>query len=377
MKYILYILLVIVSKYSYAYNYTINEKVHIDITGYIGWKQIESFQSFSHLKSEPELGFIGNVSLYDDVVLYNQFQYGTQIDEILVYNFIKYSPNIFNEIDMHFYGGKIRLDYGLYNASRINPRSRTGVIEPQSIYWSALKQPLTSGLGIGAEFRYNDFIFKYSITKSVIQNPSEEALIWTDGLLNKLNSNFGDQLFAAFEYSPNNKPLLLKWSYLYLNFGDDLSQLGINTYPELIGKDVNSQLNTFGISYDYENFNMYGELLLVKSPVSNWFDLNELSYGYSFGLTYNASDYVSLYTNYNEYNSELDQRFLKNNNLPKYLGFYKDLSIGVNVHDSNWLLGVEAHYINGSRTIPKNNISNFSDFEQYWMVGANLVYYFN
>jgi hypothetical protein len=368
--------LLLISTNSYAYTYEMGD-FKVDLSGYVGWKQIESFKSFSHIKSEPEVGLITNVQLTDDITVFNQFQYGENVDSILVYNFIKYSPNLFNDIDISFYGGKLRIDYGLYNAHRVNPRTRPGVIEPNSIYWPVLKQALTSGTGVGVEVQYKEFNFKYSITDPTVSNPEAEAQIWTGGLLETLDTTFGSQQFLAVEYTPDDMPLLLKWSWIRLNFGNKTSPLAEFLFPQEANKDNINQFTTFGFMYTYDKFVLSSELLLFKSSFSNWYDLNELSYGHSTRLEYNINDYVSVYTNYNEYNSPLDEKVIDTLNLNKNLGFYKDLSIGTNIHNVNWTFGIEAHYIQGARTVPANNITNPNDFEHWWMVGANLVYHFN
>lgn len=375
MKKILLILLLITTK-SHAYTYEMGD-FKVDLSGYLGWKQIESFQKFDHIKSEPEAGLITNVQLTDHLTVFNQFKYGEDIDDILVYNFIKYNPRLFDKVDVSFYGGKIRIDYGLYNSNRVNPRTRPGVIEPNSIYWPVLRQTLTSGNGVGVEVQYKEFNFKYSIADPTVGDPAAEAQIWTGGLLEELDTSFGSHQFLAVEYTPNDIPLLLKWSWIRLNLGNKTSALTDFLFPQESGKDNINQFTTFGFMYTYDKFVLSSELLLFKSAFSNWYDLGQLSYGHSTRLEYNATDYLTLYTNYNEYNSPLDEKVIDTLNLSDTLGFYKDLSIGTNLHNLNWTFGVEAHYIQGSRTVPGNQIQDPNDFKNWWMVGVNLVYHFN
>lgn len=344
----------------------------LDLSGYAGWMQINSSTELgSHIKSQPELGLLMNLQLGPTLQVFNQFTYGQNADQVLVYNFVAWTPHIFDDLEITMRGGRLRHEYGWYNALRVNPRTRPGVLAPQSIYWNELQQILTSGNGVNISFKWKGLELTYTIDDPVVMDPVQEAFTWSAGSLNKINTKFGSHQMLTATYELEDIPLAFRFNYVSLNFGNDRNPY-LN-YPQDMGKDFYTEFMMFGIKYEGDGWSLSGEALELIDD-GEWTDWKDVSYGYSFTGTYDLDENWTLRANFNAFQSN----FLQQAGAPKPATQFKDTSLGLNWHDGNWMVGVDVHYFQGGITLDIDKVlANPRDYENNWMVATNVVYFFD
>ncbi len=344
--------------------------------GYVGYRYLFSSNKIDNTFDSEGIPEIGLNLIYnkDNFQIFNQFRYGTDIDTILVYNFMQYSFNIVDNLNITLKGGKLRHENGLYNTTRIHPVTRQGVIMPQSIYWDAFDEYLASGVGVGFTINYHDFELSYIIDKPTIIDQQQTTRVFYGNFLNSTNSDFGDYQNLSLTYSPLNLPILAKVNWSKLNFGNDTGPLTAMFFPNKVNSDVFGEVLSFGAEYTFDRFVFSGETLWFRSFLIDWTDYDLISKGYSLTTTYNATNNISVRLNYNEYRSGA----AKVVHPPKpWIGFYKDINLGVSYHTDNWMFQVEGHHINGSRTLdPLDVQSNPDNYREWWMLGVNVSYSF-
>lgn len=214
---ILYIVSLSCSAVTYDYD---SLKLHIN--GYVGYKYVTSSTSNNAIPSEPELGLELSLDINDNWSAYTQFQYDEEIENALTYSFLTYQNNFStDDFMLRINAGKLRHDTALYNNTRINPRTRQGVIVPQSIYWDSLKHLLTSGNGINVNLKFDNLEIGYTVDQPIVSNPKQEARVWTGPLLNQIDTYFGSHQLATIKYSFDEVPVVLKSSWTRLDLGND------------------------------------------------------------------------------------------------------------------------------------------------------------
>jgi hypothetical protein len=373
-KYALY--LILLSSNVYAGDYT-NGDHNIHWSGYVGYKQLISnnhiTNTFSGM-STPELG-LNIIYNNNNFQVFNQFRYGTNAETILVYNFAQYTFNLFHDTNLTIKGGKLRHDFGLYNTTRVNPITRQGVVVPQAIYWEAFQETFTSGAGVNATLQIKDVELSYTLDDPTIIDSQKLIRTFTGPVLSDVSTSLGSHQIASLNYTPRNIPLVIKSSFVILNFGNKTTPLYNALFPKLANTDVVAQLATLGVEYSIGKFIFAGEALYTKSPDKKWIqDFNKISHGVSFTGTYHINDNVDARVNYNEYTSAYGKLL---NPANKPLQYQQDINIGLNYHVNNWMFQVEAHKIKGARSIDSVDINgNVSDYNNWYMVATNVVYSF-
>lgn len=361
-----------------ASQYDIDDNQNIQYFGYLGYKYLTASNCIHRTYNEHGYGTpdVGLNLIYNrnNFQIFNQFRYGSDVGTALVYNFMQYTFNFKHELDITLKGGKLRHDIGLYNASRINPTTRQGVIMPQSIYWDAFDEFMTSGTGVGITMRYKEIELSYTIDDPTIVDQEKTSRVFWSGLLNRTNTTFGSHHIISAIYSPTNQPLIVKASWMHLDFGSDTSALMQKYFPKQANKNVFGETLAFGAEYKWRDFILAGETLWFRSSDRSWDHIADISRGISVTTTYQATEYVDIRLNYNEYNSVSARKLHPE---APWMGYYKDTSIGVNYHINNYMIQVEGHHINGSRVLDPLDVANNSDdYRDWWMIGMNVVYSF-
>jgi len=337
--------------------------------GYVGYKYVTSSVKNTTIPSAPELGLELSLDINEHWSAYTQFAYDSNAYNSLVYSFLSYEHVLYDDLTVRINAGKLRHNTGLYNNTRINPRARPGVIVPQSIYWDSLSHILTSGEGVNLTLKYKNLELGYTIDNPVVTDPVTEATIWTGPLLRSINASFGSHQMATIKYSFDSIPLELKSSWTKIDLGNDNSPMLAYILPSYANSNQGVQFITTGGIYTHKDWTFSAEHLYLKPFYTNWFtDYN--SQGLSFTIRKEITEHVSLYTNYNQYTT-------KPLVSTPYHEYSKDINIGVNYHQKNWMIGAEVHHINGSRWMnPADYVNNNSDYKEWWMVGLNAVYFF-
>jgi len=354
-----------------------NEDLKLDVNGYVGYRYIGSTAKNSVLPSNPELGLALSLQTSQYLSFYTQFAYANEIDNALLYSFASIDVPLNDEITAGIKIGKLRHDTGLFNATRVNPGTRPGVIVPQAIYWDSLQRMVTSGTGINLNIKWRNFEASYSIDKPDVADAKSEAFTWTRNLLKEIETSFGSHQTAFIKYSDDSIPLTLKSTWKRVNLGNNnnlpvFNFIFKNKFPESTNQIYDIFINS--LQYSYENLTVSLEDIRVGAFFNSVSSIDQWSYGDSITLKYDVDDNISVYTNYNNYNSG---HIANTPQLPWYYENVHDGSVGINYHKDNWMIGVEAHKIQGGRWVePQDFNADPNAYKNWYMIAVNAVYFF-
>lgn len=358
------IILLLISFNLYAKSYNYSNGMTLDTSGYLGWKQIISNVDFDSVKSEPELGLNTSLKITDRLTMFNQFAWGRNIDEIFVYNQLTYIPELnVDDLTLTIKGGRIMHNTSLYSDTRINPRTRQGVLQPQSIYFDVLNRALTSGTGFGIDADYKNFKATYVIDKLTIVDPNKDAQAWAlTPRASNLKSDFGTQI-ATLQHEIPTWGVRTKAFWLKNNFSLNVPNL-TSRYKfggTIVG--IGTELTQGPVILSVES-------QCAKLDTVSWSEWKKYACGISSTIEYDIHKNITLRANYNQYHSP------RRGATPELQTHFTDMNVGVNLHKDKWMLGTEVHYMHGGRLVDTSNFnSNPSDYERYWLVGINLVYF--
>jgi hypothetical protein len=365
MKKILIILALLYCVPVYSKTFDLGSGVELSASVYIGWKQIISDVKFDQIPSEPEIGLTTSLKLTDRITVFNQFKYGENIDDVLVYNHISYDlPIPIDYFTVTLKGGRLLHDTFLYNSTRINPRTRQGVFQSQSVTWDSLGVAIVSGTGVGADVKYKNLTVSYIADKMTIINPDLEAQAWANNpLASNLKSGF-DAQSLVLNYDVPEYGLRTKFWMEKESFDIDIVSLGtLHLGGEHFG---------VGAEWSHNNFIVSGEVMGTKRIDVNWGQWKEIFFAPSFTLEYEIDDNWTIRGNYNQYRTPSDSP------APEVARYYKDINFGVNWHYNNMAIGAQVNYIQGGRLVAPNNVFDKpSDYDSYFVTGLNVVYFFD
>jgi hypothetical protein len=375
MKKILLLLLLCISQSVYSKTFESGD-LKLDVNGYVGYKYIASTAENNAIQSAPELGLALSLQAGNHVTLYTQFAYDeVQLSDALIYSFASFDWQFENELKVSLKGGKLRHNLGMYNATRVNPRTRQGVIMPQAIYWDSLSHLLTSGVGVGIDLTWHGLEAGYIIDEPVSSHPVQEARSWTRDLLDYADVSFGSYQSAYLKYSFDDVPLRVKSSWMHINLGSATSKVANFLFPDKKNTDEYFDIFLNSVEYDItDKLTVSGESIFVKSYFNSYDDIKQWSNGYSFSANYEITENLSTRVNYNYYNS---QQLQNTPTIPWYLKHTTDVNVGLNYHRDNWMIGVEGHMIQGGRwAMPDDFRADPTSYKEWYMVGVNAVYFF-
>jgi hypothetical protein len=368
-KYITLFILIFISNNLYSKTLDLPLGMALSISGYLGYREIYSKVDVETLDSRPEIGILANLKLTDRLTFFNQFAWGTNINQVFVYNQLAYTPDltfINKDVEAIFKVGKLRYNYGLYNQTRVNPRTRQGVFQPQAIYWDSVGESLTSGLGVGLDLNYKSLKLTYLIDKQTIINAGDEADDWLGyEQLNNFHSQFGghQEVTLQWEYASNGR-FKIGWSKNRFkskprNLSEQTISPGVEWFPT-----SKLMLSTEG--------------LIVKPDrnYTSWTDPTTLGYGTSTTGTYDLTDNFTLRLNFNAFFSpkSFNRAF---NRIPE-LRQQTDINVGINYHRDEYMMNLEFHKMHGGRLVEiEQVIEDPSIYNNYYVVGFNVAYFFN
>ena len=347
----------------YAKTFNLDYGMQFSASGYVGWRQILSNVDYDSVPSEPELGLITSLKVTDRLNIFNQFKWGESIDEILVYNQINYDLDThIDGLQVILRGGRLLHNTFLYNSTRVNPRTRQGVISPQSMAWNTLGLATTSGTGIGTDIKYKNFSISYLIDKTTVVHPNSEAEAWfnlpgASELKTKFNNHTITMGYELPEYGIRTKLWAEKLNYT-AKYNNNL----FNFSGELVGG---------GLEWNHSPIITSAEFMCAKSDSSRWSHWNSLNCGISTTLEYDINANWTARINYNQYRSAIDQQ------APPVARYSRDLNIGINWHYGNYMIGAEGHYVRGGRIVDTQNVfNNPQEYDHFYVIGLNAVYFF-
>lgn len=361
---IIIILLVLCSFQAHSRTFEFGDGQEFNISGYVGWKQIISDVKYDQVKSEPELGLITSVKLTDRLSVFNQFKWGENFDDILAYSNISYDlPIPVDYLTVTIKGGKLLHDTFLYNATRINPRTRFGVFQPQSVTWDSLGMATVSGIGIGTDIKYKNFTLSYIVDDMTIINRNTEAQAWTNNpAARNLQSGFGTQVLVLSYEMPEYGLFYRFWAQKE-NFTLNMYNQGYKTGGEHFGG---------GIEWTYDKFIASAEVMATKRKEVGWGNWKDVSFAPSVTVEYELNEHWVVRGNYNQYRTPHDI------DAPEIARYYKDINFGVGWRYNNLMINAQVNYIQGGRLVAPNNVFDKpSDYDNYFVTGMNIVYFFD
>jgi hypothetical protein len=261
-------------------------------------------------------------------------------------------------------GGRLLHDTFLYNSTRINPRTRQGVFQPQSVTWDSLGVAPVSGTGVGADIKNKNATLSYVIDKMTIIHPDAEAQAWANNpLASNLKTGFGTQTLVL-NYDIPEHGLRTKFWVEKESFDIDIVSIGtLHLGGEHFG---------VGAEWTYDKFVTSAEILGTKRVDVNWGQWKEIFFAPSFTLEYDINEQWTVRGNYNQYRTPSDTL------APDVARYYKDLNFGVNWHHKEFAIGAQVNYIQGGRLVTPNNVFDKpSDYDSYFVTGLNIVYFFD
>ena len=373
MKPIKILLLSAVCGVANAFSFQYDNGIRLDVNGYGGYRYVDSTAPDHSFGSAPELGLLLNLHLNDNISLFTQFKYGSTLDQSIVYSFISADKWISDDLTINMKAGRLRHDFGLYGNARINPITRNGVISPQSIYWDALGLNLVSGDGVNFNIKWKSLTLGYSIDKPIVSNATTSAYEWTSGLLKSINSYFGAHQLATIKYAPTDIPLVIKASWTGMDLGNNNSpRLGMLLPGQQYAEQRVDMIN-IGAEYSWDKLTLSAEAISVKPFFASWGDFNDFSLGTSYTGIYEINDNLNFRVNYNEYSVSHATR---STTIP-WNNDTRDINFGFNIHKDKWMVGIEAHHINGGRWA---NVADYTAdpnaYKDWWMIATNFAYYF-
>jgi hypothetical protein len=353
-----------------AQQFELFDRVQVDVSGYVGWKQINSNVKYSNIKSSPELGLTTSIKFADNLTFFNQYKYGTTFSSAMVFAQLNYIlPIPIDDLVVTTKLGKLRHNGSLYSSTRVNPLTRQGVFQPQSIYWDQLGQTITSGNGVGIDIQYKNLLITTILDKPVVADPIKDGQAWTSKNLGPMTMSFGHPLITLqYEIPEYSIRTLFSWERFELNYPNGLAANNIlvdSRHPSTIIAEGTHQ----GIEWKYDDWTMSFETQLFKRVGVNWTQLDKIAIGTSTTVEYDVTDNIALRFNYNNYKSRLPSTFPQG-------AYFKDINAGINWHDGHWMVNVEGHYDRGGKTVDADNYNNApADYKQYFVTGVNVVYF--
>lgn len=373
------LILFLLSDITFAKVFDLPYDMKLDVKGYAGYKYITGTSATNFLPSIPEAGGLLNLQVNEHLSLYNQVVYSQNDGKFspmgsLAYSFAALDFDVFKDANFTLRAGRLRHDVGLYNNIRLNPRTRQGVVMPQSIYWDSLNLILISGDGINVAFKFKGLEINYTIDAPIIHDKLEEANVWAPHLLNTVETSFGSHQLISTAYEFDTFPLRIKADWATLNLGSNYTTAFKRAYPSYINKDMSNEIVTAGIEYKGSNLTLAAETLIFKPVTSNWSETNRLSTGYSYTASYAITDEVTGRVNYNEFDSQSNS----NKGFHPNYAYAKDFNVGLVWHKDNWQVGAEIHKIKGGRWVNHDDFDNNpSSYTNWYMFATNIVYFFD
>lgn len=375
MKHIIFTLLLCFSVNCFAGQIDFSDKSNLQYNGYIGYQQLNSTANISKAYDiySPQLG-LNLIYNRGNFQFFNQFRYAKDVRDMLVYSFAQYTFHVMNDTDFTVKLGKVQNEVGLYNTTRINPRTRQGIIQPSAIYWGVFENFFTSGVGVESILRIKEFTFTYSVTDPDLTDPEKVRRAFYGNLLTGMNTSFGSHQNFSAAYTPKQIPLTLKGTYSRIDFGNHLNrELIAIAAPKFNGAThMYADIFISGIEYRYEKLIFAAEQFTFKDQSQSWTSFIKLNRGTSYSGTWLIDEHFSLRANYNQYESQNKSFYAKN----PWMGYYKDINIGVNYYIKDWMFQIEGHHLNGARSIYLGNETNTNQYKEWYMINFGVVYSF-
>lgn len=360
--------MVLMSQGVLATEYHVNEYIKGDIRGFLGYKTVWTYgvKDLGGISDYPEMGLVIQNNFTDNLNCYFFGRYSRTLIEAAVYAQCEATmPNFVDDLVIKVKGGHIMNDFGLYNTTRVNPRTRQGIYLPQAIYPATIKGELASGLGFGATAHYKNFDFSYTVVAKSVFYPDSEAKAWSTRL-NSVDSTFGDAHLATAQWTSDDAAWRVKLSAQQIDLGNDFSGV-----PRNISRNLPHVINRIlmpSIEWHNNKIMLSAEGYALKSSSTD-----KLAYAYSLMGTYEINNEWTARLNYNQFISPY-----KVTGIDAIREKHQDVNVGLQWHKGNWLIGGQANWTQGARFANYNSfLENPDNYKSFFVLSGNITYFFD
>lgn len=358
----------------FATEYHVNDYIKGDVRGFIGYKTVWPIgaKKFNSVTDYPEMGVVIQNNFTEEFDCYFFGRYGRTLEGAAVYAQCGYVlPNVMENLDLKLKGGHLINDFGLYNSTRVNPRTRQGIYLPQAIYPATIRGELASGLGVGFDGKYKNWNFQYAIESKTVLDAESEGKAWATSL-NRTDRFFGDMQIATIQYTTDDDNWRFKVSGIRVDLGNDFAGIP-RSYSQHLPHLVNNIIMP-SIEWHNEKWMLSAEGYALKSSItvpSN--PTNNLVYAYSLLGTYEVNPEWTIRANWNQYLSPF-----KETGDAAIREKHHDLNLGLQWHKNNWLLGGQINWVQGGRFVPYSDFtSDPNSYKNFVVISGNLTYFFD
>lgn len=293
-------------------------------------------------------------------------------------------------------GGKMKNPVGLYQETRDIDMLRTTITLPWTAYDENLRDTANSieGIGIYGDFNtdtFGSFSYQILVGTNNVAGDGGTALYLGQGLVNITNVDIDTILnYALIWADPSGIIRISQTAYfsdIHANgtmqgasgIGADYDLENIEIYMSSIEATWNNFMFTYERYWSHSNLSIDFSSDLIEDTGMGVHNL-----GYYCMLAYRINDLFEVAYYYSEYFQSEDDRHGRQFEsggaalgVPNkaYMGWHKESSFSLRCDiNSNWILKVEYHYIDGAaKLLPPLN----DDFNRYWhLYMAKLSYNF-
>lgn len=284
------------------------------------------------------------------------------------YLFLGYTPLASNTGNLTVKLGKIKVPFGLYNASRDTPMTRPGILPPQSIYLDSLRQFNQSAFGLhldlDQDWRDETFTLRYSQIKPDVSGDNAYwSFVGNRTLFNgDLSSRYKEASAGQLGIAHDGGRLRALLSHVSgpLYYRPGAGDLWSGGRFDFSFTALSLQWNTAQLSLSWEKSrNIFKNRFTSASPPFPP-DVSAKNVGASEYLQAEwrfAPRWIGLLrydTNYLDKHDRDGTDFAAANpGLPAWSRFARDWTLGVRYHaDEHWLLAAEFHRVHGISWLP-------------------------
>lgn len=267
--------------------------------------------------------------------------------------------------------GRLKHPYGFFNETRDVVATRPGILLPESIYVSYLREVIHSSDSVGLYAHHaldqGTVSFDSTFGKPIVDNDTVRSLLGGNPTNGELDN---DRVFVSrlsFEHGSG----LWRSAFSYARFQGDFTP-GAGE-PYLAGEAEMEQM-LLSLELNYEGWQVLSEYQWRDITYRKiFFNTNIVKEGLAYytQLSYQFTPKFNLYLRRDHiYQDKHDKDGTKNAAMtgrPAHDGFSKEMVVGIRYEPSyDWTLGVEFHKINGTLWLPDIENPVVSEQKQRW-----------
>lgn len=350
----------------------------LNLRGYLSTTIIKSDTNATFIKGSSnkfgaakiETGVNGALNLNDSETLPATLFFGlnyNSIDDKQLINIDYANLNLTKNFDGYrgSYGiglGRSKVNFGLLNDARINPRARRQVILPHSVYFSTFDRYASRIDGLSTYFTevFSDesqFSINAGIGKSVATPDSIEGIMDTYYHFNVPGAKLTPKnpvSFISATYEIGDLVLNYSFSPIKWKYHNDLP-FGIPAH------DFSIQLHQVGAILTKEQYRLTAEALIDRQNSSGGINSSGDALGFFFMGERFISDNITAYGSYSWFNDPTDPKgeAQKKIGVNPLLAKGKDITFGISKQfKNNFTVRAEFHHINGSIWVKRVDVND-------------------